>query len=318
MTCILAADIGGTTSRFGVFSDGPDGPVLQASVYSFSTRDDNINSFSTFLDYYQQHKPDHMPSLHDVSRVILAVPGPVSGLRCPLPNIDWDIDLNTATANNMTLLNDFTAQACACVLPEVINELILIKTGQDTGQGSIAIIGAGTGLGHGCLVFNGNRFIPVPSEAGYTVFAFNSEKEKQFEQFMLSHINTPYIVNDMVVSGNGLSLLYEFFTGQYQSAEEIFNNNNNKETLEMFSCFYGRVCRNYCLTNAITGKLIISGGIAIKHPELIMSDSFMDELTRTASPAYDVLLQDLPVYLNPNEEIGLIGAAGYGLGISTN
>lgn len=316
MTCILAADIGGTTSRFGVFSDSPDGPVLQGSVFSFSTRDDSICSFNTFLDYYQQHKPNHMPSLHDVSQVILAVPGPVSGLRCPLPNIDWNIDLNAASTNNMTLLNDFTAQACACVLPEVINKLILIKGGPETTRQRIAIIGAGTGLGHCCLVFNGDKIIPVPSEAGYACFAFNREKEKKLEQFMLSRINTPYLVNDMVVSGNGLSLLYEFFTGQCLSAEGIFNDSNNKETLEMFSCFYGRVCRNYCLTNAITGKLIVSGGIAIKHPELIMSDSFMDEFIRTASPAYDALLNNLPVYLNPNEDIGLIGAAGYGLGAS--
>ena len=311
MKTILAADIGGTCSRFAVFTVTTEGLSRTSAVFTFPTRQDGINSFSDFLKHYRNYRPENFPGLEDIENIALAVPGPVRGNRCTLPNIDWDIDLDEVSCSNITLLNDFTAQGFACLLPDVIARLLPVKPGMAIDAGNIAVIGAGTGLGHCCLAHDGDSYFPIPSESGYSTFAFRGQTEKRFEEFLLSKTGRPYIVNDHVVSGSGLAHLHEFLTGRRCAAEEVFTDNNNEETLALFSRFYGRTCRNYCLTAMITGSLIISGGLAIKHPELITCKNFMDEFLASAAPAYDALLGELPVWLNPDENIGLLGAASY-------
>ncbi len=312
MVRLLAADIGGTTSRFASFSPGAEGPVAASTIYSFPTRQSGITSFASLLAFYQEHRPDDLPALNAADAVVLAVPGPVTGTRCPLPNIDWDIDLDEVACPHIYLLNDFTAQGLACALPRISEQFETIRPGQGRAQDRSAIIGAGTGLGHCTLLHQNGKNIAVPSEAGYSSFAFHGAREKEFEHFLLSRIETPYIVRDHVVSGSGLCLLHEFLSGQSLPASEILDKCHG-DTFEHFARFYGRVCRDYCLANLIDKCLILSGGIAIRNPQLISSPIFMEEFTRPASPAYQSHLENLPVYLNRMEDIGLIGAAAYGL-----
>ncbi len=311
MTTLLAADIGGTTSRFALFRRDDEEPKICSDVYQFETKSDGIHSFTELLVYYEQNKPDTLPSLKDCESIVIAVPGAVLGRRATLPNLSWNIDLDDCALTSISILNDFTAQACACLLPSIRNQLITIKPGERNKPGRIAIIGAGTGLGHACLAHDGRRYLPVPSEAGYTTFAFHGEEEKEFERFLLDRLNAAYIVNDWVVTGTGISLLHEFLTGDALTPDQVCTE-INQLTLNLFARFYGRVCRNYCLGNVIDERLILSGGIAIKHPEIIQSESFYNEFTSPASTAYADLLQRLPISLNTREEIGLIGAAACG------
>ncbi|MCG8324987.1 MAG: glucokinase [Thiotrichales bacterium] len=314
MRTLLAADIGGTHSRFATYSGQTGAPVCEAPEWTFATQEPGIHSFADFLQHYEQHHPRDLPSLPEADQIVFAVPGPVTGSVCRLPNVEWDVDLGTVQCDNIRLLNDFTAQACACVLPRLRDQFRELKPGQADSEGAVAIIGAGTGLGHCTLVRRDGGYIPLASEAGHATFAFTGDGEKQFETFLQNKNATAGIVNDMVVSGRGLAHLHEFLTGETLSAADICNG-NNPGTLEWFARFYARACRNYCLGNMITGSLIISGGIAIRNPALITSDHFMDEFTRAASPAYTAILENLPICLNPREDLGLIGAAAYGFSL---
>lgn len=312
---ILAADIGGTTTRFALYTAKDHQPVPASAAFTFATQGNGISSFLDFVEHYHAHKPDSLPTFVDVDRIVLAVPGPVSGQRSLLPNVNWDINLEDVPYRHILMLNDFTAQAHACLVPGIAGQFRVIREGTPNDPRCIGIIGAGTGLGHSCLVRHGNGFTSVPSESGYSCFAFNGEQEKRFEQFMLSRLDIPYIVNDVVVSGTGLTLLHEYITGEELNAVEVFDA-GNAETLSLFSRFYGRVCRNYCLTNMID-KLIISGGIAMKHPDIVTCRTFLDEFLNAASPAYIPTLDNIPVLLNTFEDIGLAGAACFALVTTT-
>ena len=76
-----------------------------------------------------------------------------------------------------------------------------------------------------------------------------------------------------------------------------------------FTRFYGRVCRNYCLSQIIDNRLIISGGLAAKHPDLIQNDDFLQEFYNGADNAYRQWLKEIRIVLNRDEDIGLKGAA---------
>lgn len=309
MTETLAADIGGTTTRLALYTAKNQQPLRTSTVFSFATQGNGIGSFLQFIEHYHAHKPASLPCFVDVDRIVLAVPGPVTGQRCLLPNVCWDIDLDEVPFRHIIMLNDFTAQAYGCTVTDITQQFREIRTGKTDRHRRMAVIGAGTGLGHCCLVKAETGYIAVPSEAGYAGFAFNGEQEKNLEQFMLARLGLPYMVNDVVVSGTGLTLLHEFLTGEAVSAEAVFDS-ADAETLTLFSRFYGRVCRNYCLTNMID-RLVISGGIAIKHPGVVTSPAFMDEFLNAASPAYIPALENITVLLNTDENIGLAGAARF-------
>jgi len=107
-------------------------------------------------------------------------------------------------------------------------------------------------------------------------------------------------------------LIHEFITRQILPAKDVFNAmEDNQDTLNLFSGFYARACRNYCLSSYITDKLIITGGIAAKYPELINSEYFINEFENI--PSHQSMLSNIDIYLNRNEDIGLLGAAYYAL-----
>ena len=115
---IIAADIGGTSARFGLFSlDGDSPPELCKSVW-LKTRD--ASSFGELIENLRRSEFD--TDVSEASFVSLAVAGPIqNGVRCTPPNIDWDIDLSSARdefgIGAFRLVNDFLAQAYAVLSP---------------------------------------------------------------------------------------------------------------------------------------------------------------------------------------------------------
>ena len=315
---LLAIDIGGTNSRFAdchVFDSNDqsntDFEIKQS--FNIDTAQPYIESFQDVIEQYNANKADSFLDFLNYDRIAIAVAGPVFGRQCSPPNISWDIDLDNIPAlPNAVLLNDFVAQAYAFIQKEEIDKLVPIRKPEKPVKGNSAVIGAGTGLGH-CLIspidIEQNKYQVIASEAGQSGFTFNQD-EHEIAAFFQKKTGQNFIINDSVVSGSGLSLIHEYLTGQQITAEGIFSDSDkNKQTLVWFSRFYGRACRNYCLSNCVTDKLIISGGLAAKHPELVNSECFFDEFENMDSHKY--LLKNISIYLNNNENIGLLGACYY-------
>jgi glucokinase len=304
----LAADIGGTTSRFALFEDRGDTLRLR-SVERIPTSE--ADSFPDLLRLLRDGPLG--PKLPQCRAGALAVAGAVQGgILADPPNIPWDIDIRSTNLSGLPgtviLLNDFAAQAYACKTA-ALDRAVTINAGQSDERGMVGVLGAGTGLGHGMLApLPRGGFLALPSEAGHAAFAFVNQEEAAFEDFVRRELGLEYVYGDLVVSGQGLALLHRFHFGQNLRPEEVAAAmDETSPVLAWFARFYGRACRHFALNILATGGMVVTGGVAAKNPALVRHPEFWREFTNNCN--YRALLQDIPVVLNTNEDSGLWGAA---------
>ena len=306
--CFLAADIGGTNSRFALFRHH-DHALEKTDVVRIPTR--QAASFAELLSLLKQSRLG--PMMTECRAAALAVPGAVQrGIYANPPNIPWDIDIPRTDLQGLPettiILNDFAAQAFAC-RTGAVDGAVPINEGRPDVQGVVGVIGAGTGLGHGLLVpLPGERYLALPSEAGHAAFAFTSQGERGFERFVMQRLGLNYVFADIIVSGQGLALLHHYHFGKkvlpHQAAAAM---SEESPVLRWFARFYGRACRHFALNVLATGGVYIAGGVAAKNPILVQHPEFLQEFF--SNPNYGDLLRDIPVLLNTNEDSGLWGAA---------
>lgn len=312
MRKILAADIGATNSRFALFKISGDGELSLAETQWLRTAES-----SSFHDLLSSLKKGGFP-VHpgEIDIAVFAVAGPVeNGVKSLPPFISWDIDISVARTgfgmDRSILINDFVAQAYACLSPAG-KSARLILPGQKTPDGTIAVIGAGTALGKAALVPDGSGgYIAMPSEGGHTNYPFESQREFEFHDFMMRELRDRYITANKVVSGKGLSLVHKFLSGSAMEPHEVADRlAQYPETLEWASRFYARACRNFALETLSTGGLYIAGGVAANSPELVTCNVFADEFRSSDTLAH--VLADIPVYLVTDQNAGLWGGAVLG------
>jgi glucokinase len=313
MKKILAADIGGTNSRFAYFEIDRSGVLALSETHWLKTRD--ASSFADLLGSLRESSFSLNPEDTDVA--VFAVAGPVEdGVRSAPPFISWKIDISRvckdAGIRYPFLINDFVAQAYACRTP-VGRSAEQILPGEIKRDAPSAVIGAGTGLGKAALIPDGKGgYHAVPSEGGHADFPCESEREFDFYRFMITKLGDTYLTGNRVVSGTGLSLIHEFLTGNQLKPDEITERLRNfPDTIDWASRFYGRVCRNYALETLSLGGLYIAGGVAARNPELIQRTAFRKEFR--SSDTLTHILEKIPVFLITDQNSGLWGAAQFGL-----
>src|SRR5262245_20706030 len=155
---ILAADIGGTSSRLAVFDvkDGQLRPVVRERY-----RSAGHNSLEEIVRAFQ--------SSHRlrIDHACLAVAGPVIGGRSDAPYLPWSIDASLLAREiglaSVGMLNDLEAYAYG--IPELGPEdFAVLNTGSTKAAGNQVVISAGTGLGVAGLYWDGPVHPPLPTE----------------------------------------------------------------------------------------------------------------------------------------------------------
>ena len=121
---------------------------------------------------------------------------------------------------------------------------------------------------------------------------------------MLERAGGEYGTLDSVVTGRGLAWLHEFLTGESLPPEQI---EKGTRTFSVFAGFLGRAARNFALETLATGGLFITGGVAARNPEAVISDEFRQEFL--SSPKMRDVLMKIPVKLITDQDAGLWGAA---------
>ncbi len=308
---LLAMDIGGTYSRLAHCQVDDREHYRVLSTCTFATPTQATDGLGTLLALLADNKPGDFLLPHEYDALALAIAGPVTGRAATPPNINWALDLADYTdLPTSFLLNDFAAQGYALAQPAQLQQCQRIRD-CDPVSAPVAIIGAGSGLGHCLLIPTAGTFNVLPSEAGQAGFVFNAD-EQELEAFFLKRVQQDYVTNDQVVSGPGLQTLHTALTGHDIDAAGICAEpDKNKNTLRLFSRFYGRACRQYCLSSLARGGLIISGGLAARNPVLIRSNEFLAEFE--ASPTHRSLLETIPISLNTDQDLGLTGIILYAL-----
>ena len=304
---LLAADIGGTSSRFGHFLLAPDGALTLSSQARLSTQ--AAASFDALLAALPAAGFDLLPA--QAAAAVFAVPGAVVGRRVRFANIAWELDLDALETGHglkkSACVNDFLAQAHGCRLLGDTAEVVLPGV-MDTAKVQ-AVVGAGTGLGHACLApLPGGGVLALASEAGQTAMPFVGPEEAAFAASLFEATGEAYARRDTVVTGGGLAHLHRFLTGDDLSPGEVGRLlAPDSPTSAWFARFYGRAVRDYALTVVAAGGVYLSGGVAAKNPLLVRHPEFAREFR--ASPTYGDFLRGLPVRLARDEDVGLYGAA---------
>ena len=314
---MLVADIGGTNSRFSLFSIENKKPVWRCDIV-ISSREDE---FTALLSRLFSCWPVEWPELAGVSSVIFAAAGPVRDGRIEMTNASFAVEeeqLQNFFPDARTLLmNDFEAQAWACLSP-VLTEAESVLPGERaavpsfSGDVPVAIVGAGTGLGAAWLVPGGEERGPrvIASEAGHMSFPFDVRdgEERAFAAFLAG--DSPVMPTaGHVLSGSGLAKLHEFFTGKAEEPARFTADPSFPESdvCRLFARFYGRFCRMAALS-VLPQAVVIAGGVTEKTPSLVRHEEFSREFVR-ALGAHGEFLNRVPVWLNRHPQSGLWGAA---------
>jgi glucokinase len=199
---ILAADIGGTHSRFALFHLHPgEGGILSLALERRVVFRTHEHKNATELLSRLRHDADEPallgPDAPPLLAAVLAIPAPTGGKDpfaapdrdecCPCPNIPWPIRWAEAKAalgtDALRLTNDFAAQGFACgALPQALDALAVLP-GTPVPGAPVALMGAGTGFGQ-CLILPGPSPAVFPSEGGHSLFPFAGAEEFRYAAFV--------------------------------------------------------------------------------------------------------------------------------------
>ncbi|WP_243546117.1 glucokinase [Pseudodesulfovibrio tunisiensis] len=311
MPKILAADIGGTNSRFAIFETDGNGRLDIAESLWLKTHE--AESFDQLLGQLRDNGFPICPGEYDSAA--LAVAGAVwHGVLCRKPpNMPFSIDLRETDlgVERACLVNDFCAQAYAC-RTSAVDEAVVLQDGEHDDLGVIGVIGAGTGLGYSGLIRGETRWTALASEGGHMAFPFVGKEEAEYAEFNRRESGRCWPEGDTVVTGLGLQLVHRFLTGENLEPQEVAARlAPDCETTKWFARFYGRACRDWAIGLMAHGGMYIAGGVAARNPILVQSPEFLKEFHNTH--VYGDFLRSVPVKLNANEESGLFGAAFYGM-----
>lgn len=310
MSVIIAADIGGTNCRLGLFRDTEKGVEMERARWVPTPDVTDSEKFIQLLE-------DEF-DLKDAAAVVAAIAGPVEeNVRGHLSNGVLSLDFGKPHTKHahlrFSLINDFMAQAYAIISPLAQMSRHLTGPNVATIPQTRAVIGAGTGLGQAVVTRSSHGgWLPAPSENGHANFPFVNADEQAFHAYLCHRLNIPFATGDHVVTGNGLALLHQFLTAENLTPAEVGAKalSSDTETLKWYSRFYARACRNWMLSTLCRGGLWIAGGIAAKNPYCMANEYFYEELY--GHPAWKDFLKSIPVFLIEDINSGLWGAACFG------
>ena len=317
---ILAADIGGTSSRLAVFD--VDAGRLRSVVQERYASSEHRRLEDIVRVFQSSHRLR-------VDHACFAVAGPVIGGRAETPNLPWTVDA-TALAREVGLttvglLNDLEANAHGIAALDATDFLIL-NPGSPTAIGNRAVISAGTGLGQAGLYWDGREHHPFASEGGHSDFAPRNDLEVE----LLRHLRRKHghVSWERVVSGPGLVGIYEFLRDTGRGSEPAWlrdalrtddpaavisraaqdgSSETCRRALDVFASAYGAEAGNVALGVMATGGVYVGGGIAPKIIDTLTQGIFMEAFR--AKGRLRGLLEAMPVRVILNDLAALLGAA---------
>ncbi|AFY49890.1 glucokinase [Nostoc sp. PCC 7524] len=335
MTLLLAGDIGGTKTilRLVEISDSSGLLTIYEESYLSGNFPDLVPMVQQFLLKANAGTPQ---------KACFAIAGPVVNNTAKLTNLAWFLESDRLAQELgiplISLINDFAAVGYG-IFGLSKQDLLTLQVGKHQQEAPIAVIGAGTGLGQGFLIKQGNHYQVFPSEGGHADFAPRNELEFQLLKYLLDKHDIQRVSVERVVSGQGIVALYQFLrdrklatespeiaqivrTWEQQAGQQEKSvdpgaaigkagvegsDRLSEQALQMFVDAYGAEAGNLALKLLPYGGLYIAGGIAPKILPLIQNGNFM--LNFTQKGRMRPLLAEIPVHIILNQQVGLIGAA---------
>lgn len=323
---ILAGDIGGTKVDLALYdpAQGPRAPVKEGSFRSADYHDLAV-LVSAFLG----------PQREDITQGVLASAGPVVEGRAVGVNVPWPVEqaqLSQALGMPIRLLNDLEAVANA--IPALsTDDLRTLHAGQPDPHGAKAVIAPGTGLGEAYLTWDGQRYLPHPSEGGHADFAPTDAQQTRLLAYLLETFD--HVSYERVCSGLGVPYLYRFlrdregFEEPTWLREALTSSPDATATivqaglgtdrpcpigtavLDLFIKILGAEAGNLGLRYLATGGVYLAGGLSGHLLPILGDGRLLEAFLRKGRLRF--LVEKIPLYVITRPKVGLFGAACFAL-----
>jgi len=320
---VLAADVGATTSRLGLYSPqrGARDPVVWREFST--TQQDSLDAL------IGQFLGDGAGSIRSA---VIAVAGPVRDGRVETDSLPWSIEADDLRARlgltHLRVVND--AEAMAAAVPVLRpSDVVVLRRGNRHAKGPMAVIAWGTGLGEAFLIRTEAGHMACASEGGHASFAPSTAMELDLCQALLDRF--PHVSTEMVCSGSAVPDVYahvrdargggepHWLAAALAAADDPtrviveagLDNRNGAEAcgaaLALLISILGAEAGNLVLRVNATGGLYLGGGMTFRLLPLLRAGRFLERL---AAKGRDTeFLRELPVHVITNTKVGLIGAA---------
>ena len=338
MTLLLTGDIGGTKTILRLVRMSESLETLYDQRYSSHDFLDLVPMVHQFLGEASKHLGEKFVP----QKACFAIAGPVVNNSVKLTNLTWMLDASRLEKElsiaQISLINDFAAVGYG-VLGLSDSDTYTLQEGKPQPAAPIGVIGAGTGLGQGFLIQQGDTYQVFGSEGGHSDYAPRSELEFQLLKYLLDKHDIQRVSVERVVSGQGIVAIYQFLRDRVTTSEspDIASalkawdqqtgrsektvdpaaaiakaaleqrDSLSEQTMQLFVEAYGAEAGNLALKLLPYGGLYIAGGIAAKNLPLMQEGSFIRAFT--SKGRMRSILENIPVHIVLNSEVGLIGAA---------
>ena len=315
-TELVAVDIGGTHARFAVVTIPVEGQIVLGDIVTLQVRDHV--SFAAAWRAFAEQAGRQLPRAAAV-----ALAGPVSGETIRLSNNPWV--LRPAALHDeigidlLTVVNDFAAIAHAVARAREADFAHL--TGPDIplpAQGTISVVGPGTGLGvaHFHRTADGGYHVQA-TEGGHVEFA----SVDAIDDAILARLRTRYrrVSAERVVSGPGIVDIYAVLaeiegrtTDPGDGDRMLWDRGMScadplaAAAIERFCLSLGSLAGDLALAHG-AGAVIIAGGLGQRLGSSLARSGFASRFI--AKGRFENMLASLPVKLITHPQPGLLGVA---------
>ncbi len=312
---IVTIDIGGTHARFAIAEVAQGNVVDLSEPVTMKTAEHA--SFQTAWEAFDAMLDQPIPRA-----VAIAIAGPVTGDVIKFTNNPWIIRpaliKERLNVDAYTLVNDFGAVGHA--VAQAADERFEHLCGPDepfASDGTISIIGPGTGLGVAHIHRHAGGYHVQATEGGHVDFA----PLDSIEDAILARLRHRFtrVSTERVVSGPGLIGIYETLAAIEGRAIQQLDDKTlwalgmsgddslASAAVDRFCLSLGSVAGDIALAQGGFGGVVIAGGLGLRIKDILLRSGF-DQRFR-AKGRFEKLMAAIPVKLITHPQPGLFGAA---------
>lgn len=317
----LVADIGGTNARFG-WLDAGSGSIEHVATMAAADHAGPAGAAAIYLQQVAQR----LGGRYRAPRAgAFAVATAVGGDRVEFTNSNWAFSRRAVQRElglqELLLLNDF--EALALSLPRLKGTQIRpfgaapAPVTSAAAQGTLAVIGPGTGLGVAGLVPTRHGWVAIPGEGGHASLAASDD----FEAALLAAVrhHHVHVSAERLLSGIGLPVLHAAVAhvlghpAAPLTTVEIVERGLGRHdavcsrTIDSFCALLGGFAGNVALVLGARGGVYIGGGIVPRLGERFFESRFRERFE--AKGRFQGYLQAIPTALITDTLAALSGAA---------
>ena len=312
---IVTIDIGGTHARFAIAEVAQGNVVDLSEPVTMKTAEHA--SFQTAWEAFDAMLDQPIPRA-----VAIAIAGPVTGDVIKFTNNPWIIRpaliKERLNVDAYTLVNDFGAVGHA--VAQAADQHFEHLCGPDepfASDGTISIIGPGTGLGVAHIHRHAGGYHVQATEGGHVDFA----PLDSIEDAILARLRHRFtrVSTERVVSGPGLIGIYETLAAIEGRAIQQLDDKTlwalgmsgddslASAAVDRFCLSLGSVAGDIALAQGGFGGVVIAGGLGLRIKDILLRSGF-DQRFR-AKGRFEKLMAAIPVKLITHPQPGLFGAA---------